>query len=75
MKSLSRLFAVTLYLGLPASLLAELSLPHFFSDHMVLQREREAAIWGTAAPKSEVAVSFKGKTATATADDLSLIHI
>ncbi|MDI1314104.1 hypothetical protein [Prosthecobacter sp.] len=69
MKSLSRLFAVALCLGLPASLLAELSLPHFFSDHMVLQREREAAIWGTASPKSEVTVSFKGKAASATADD------
>ncbi len=69
MKSLSRLFAFALCLGLPASLLAELSLPHFFSDHMVLQREREAAIWGTAAPKSEVTVSFKGKNASATADE------
>ncbi|MCF7788449.1 MAG: hypothetical protein K9N47_20175 [Prosthecobacter sp.] len=69
MKSLSRLFAFALCLGLPASLLAELSLPHFFSDHMVLQREREAAIWGTASPKAEVTVSFKGKTASATADD------
>ncbi|OYW74149.1 MAG: hypothetical protein B7Z37_18815 [Verrucomicrobia bacterium 12-59-8] len=69
MKSLSRLFAVVLCLGLPASLLAELSLPHFFSDHMVLQRERAAAIWGIASPKSEVSVSFKGKTASATAND------
>lgn len=74
MKSLSRLFAIALCLGLPASLLAELSLPHFFSDHMVLQRERAAAIWGTATPKSEVTVSFKGKTATATADDQGHWH-
>ncbi len=74
MKSLSRLFAVALCLGLPASLLAELTLPHFFSNHMVLQREREGAIWGTATPKSEVTVSFKGKTATATADDQGHWH-
>lgn len=74
MKSLSRLFAFALCLGLPASLLAELSLPHFFSDHMVLQREGEAAIWGTASPKSEVTVSFKGKTATATTDDRGHWH-
>lgn len=47
---------------------AELSLPHFFSDHMVLQRERAAAIWGTASPNAEVSVSFKGKTASAKAD-------
>ncbi len=69
MKALSRVLAVALCLGLPASLLAELSLPHFFSDHMVLQREREAAIWGQASPNSEVTVSFKGKTASATAND------
>ena len=43
---------------------AELSVPHVFSDHMVLQREREVAIWGWAAPESEVKVSFKGKSVT-----------
>ncbi len=69
MKSLPHLFAVALCLGLPTSLLAELSLPHFFSDHMVLQRERAAAIWGKASPKAEVKIEFKGKTATAKADD------
>ncbi len=46
---------------------AELTVPHFFSDHMVLQRERDAAIWGKADPKAEITVSFKGQTATATA--------
>lgn len=69
MKSISRTFVVALGLCLPGSLLAELSLPHFFSDHMILQRERAAAIWGKADPKAEVTVSFKGKTAKATADD------
>lgn len=47
---------------------AELALPHFFSDHMVLQRERAAAVWGTASPNAEVSVSFKGKTASSKAD-------
>lgn len=51
----------------PAPLRAELKLPHFFSDGMVLQRERDAAIWGTAKPGAEVTVTFKGKTASATA--------
>jgi sialate O-acetylesterase len=69
MKSLSHLFAVAFCLSLPASLRAELSLPHFFSDHMVLQRERSAAIWGKASPQAEVKVEFKGKTAAAKADD------
>lgn len=52
----------------PASLFAELSLPHVFSDHMVLQREGSAAIWGSASPGGQVSVSFKGKTAKANAD-------
>lgn len=69
MKSLPRLLAATLFLSLPASLLAELSLPHFFSDHMVLQRERSAALWGRATPKAAVNVEFKGKTASTQADE------
>lgn len=68
MKTPSRLLVALLCLSLPVGLMAELSLPHFFSDHMVLQRERDAAIWGTATPKSEVTVTFKGKTASAKAD-------
>lgn len=51
----------------PSLLLAELTLPHFFSDHMVLQRERAAAIWGKADAGAEVTVAFKGKSATAKA--------
>ena len=45
-----------------ASHAAELTLPHFFSDHMVLQRERQVSIWGSALPNAQVSVSFKGKT-------------
>lgn len=52
----------------PGCLLAELTMPHFFSDHMVLQRERPAAIWGKADANAEVTIAFKGKTATAKAD-------
>ncbi len=62
------LFLFTLGLICPAIAQAELSLPHFFSDHMVLQRERAAAIWGTATPGSKVTVEFKGHTANANAD-------
>jgi len=45
-------------------LLAELKVPHFFSDHMILQRERSAAIWGKSDAGSAVTISFKGKFAT-----------
>lgn len=51
----------------PSLLLAKLNVPHFFSDHMVLQRERAAAIWGQADAGAEVTISFKGKSATAKA--------
>jgi sialate O-acetylesterase len=55
---------LSLLLLAPGLLFAELSVPHFFSDHMVLQRERAAAIWGKADPGAEVTLSFKGKSAT-----------
>jgi sialate O-acetylesterase len=48
----------------PSLLLAELSVPHFFSDHMVLQRERPAAIWGKATPGTEIKITFKNQSAT-----------
>ena len=53
----------------PGLLFAELSVPHFFSDHMILQRERAAAIWGKADANAKVTLSFKGKTVTAKAAD------
>lgn len=58
---------LALILLMPSLLLAELKVPHFFSDHMILQRERVAAIWGKADAGAEVTVSFKGKSATAKA--------
>ena len=39
-----------------------------FADHMVLQREKPVAVWGTADPGEKVAVTFAGKKAEATAD-------
>lgn len=58
---------LALLLFMPSLLLAELKVPHFFSDHMILQRERAAAIWGKADAGTEVTVSFKGKSVTAKA--------
>jgi len=54
---------------LPAFLRAELAVPRFFSDGMVLQREREASIWGEASPGAEVFVLFKGGKASTKADE------
>jgi sialate O-acetylesterase len=39
-----------------------------FSDHMVLQRDMRAPVWGWAAPGEKVTVGFKGQTVSATAD-------
>ncbi len=58
---------LSLLLLVPSLLFAELSVPHFFSDHMILQRERAAAIWGKANAGAEVSVAFKGKSASAKA--------
>jgi len=58
---------LTLFLA-PSLLFAELSVPHFFSDHMLLQRERAASIWGKADAGADVTVIFKGKSATTKAD-------
>jgi len=61
------LLALLIFL-ISSTLHAELTLPQFFSDGMVLQRERDAAIWGKAEAGAEVTFSFKDKTATAKAD-------
>jgi sialate O-acetylesterase len=39
-----------------------------FSDHAVLQGGMPVPVWGTADPGEKVAVTFEGKTTTATAD-------
>ena len=66
---LRSLLSTTLLLCATTPLFAEIRLPHFFSDHMVLQREREVAVWGEADPGASVQLSFKGNQARATADN------
>ena len=51
------------------SLPAEIKLPAFFSDGMVLQRDTSAPIWGTAAPGESISAEIKGQTVSTTADD------
>ena len=43
-------------------------LPTLFSDHMVLQRDREIHIWGKGDPGEKVTASLAGHDATTTAD-------
>lgn len=74
----SRLLPFISLLGLcsvPA--LAEVKLPALFTDGAVLQRDREVAIWGWAAPGKEVTVTFgaQKKQATAAADGSWLVKL
>jgi sialate O-acetylesterase len=51
-----------------SGLRADVRLPGFFSDHMVLQQKREIKVWGWTDPDDEVTVSIGDNTAKATAD-------
>lgn len=45
-----------------------LSLPGFFTDHMVLQQGMKVPVWGRGAPGVKVAVAFRGQTQEAVVD-------
>jgi sialate O-acetylesterase len=47
---------------------AEPTLPTFFTDHMVLQRDREIHVWGKADPGEKVFVTLAGRKSDAAAD-------
>lgn len=68
----SWLIGVTLVLFSATGVRAEVSLPSFFTDHMVLQRERPIHIWGQSASNEVVTVEFNGQKASATANRLGL---
>ena len=40
-----------------SQIMAQLSVPSFFSDHMVLQREKPINIWGTANAGERISVT------------------
>jgi sialate O-acetylesterase len=70
--------ALTVCLGLlPSAARAEVKMSGYFTDHMVLQREMAAPIYGQAAPNEKVTVEFHGqqKTATAAADGKWLVKL
>src|SRR3954470_10773571 len=52
-----------------SSAFAEVNVPSLFADHMVLQRDIEIPVWGTAAPSDEVAVEIGGKSSSTVADE------
>jgi sialate O-acetylesterase len=55
------------FLGSPNALRAEVKLPAVFGDHMVLQRDTAAPVWGWAEPGEQVIVSIAGQKQSAKA--------
>lgn len=60
-----------------SALHADVRLPAFFSDYMVLQQEKPVPVWGWADPEEEVSVAFgdQKKTAKAGADGKWLLKL
>jgi len=65
---MKRIFVLTAGLAVFLSAQADVRLPKFFSDNMVLQRERPIRVWGEASKGETVTVRFAGAEASATAD-------
>ena len=62
-------FLLVLISGLTPSLShADVTLPSIFSDNMVLQRELDLPIWGTAGSGEKVTVKFAGQSKRTKAD-------
>lgn len=57
-----------LTLACVSQLPADVKLPAIFSDHMVIQRDVEAPVWGWADAGEKITVSFAGETKSTTAD-------
>lgn len=55
---------LTLGFAIAHTLHADVKLPPIISDHMVIQRDVAAPIWGTAEPDEVVSVSIAGQTKT-----------
>lgn len=63
------LIAGVLLASLPVCAWADLRLPALFSDHMVLQRDRAAAVWGWADPGDTVTLELAGQKVGLQAND------
>lgn len=66
--SISRVRLVAFMLCLASLSEAKVKLPTFIADGMVLQREQDVPVWGTADPGEEVIVSFLKKKYRTNAD-------
>lgn len=57
---------IALFIGLQIQ--AQLRLPRFFSDHMVIQRDKPVVVWGWATPDQAVSVAFRDQRVEVKAD-------
>jgi sialate O-acetylesterase len=65
----TKLFFVTILLVLTSVWAnASVTMPHVFSDHMVIQQEKPVFVWGWADPDESVTVEFKGNRKTTQSD-------
>ena len=67
-QKLSLAFLLLLAPGICSTEAVAVQLADGFGDHMVLQRDKPAPVWGTAAPGEKVTVNFAGQNKTATAN-------
>jgi sialate O-acetylesterase len=65
---LASMVATLLVFGIGAIARGDVTLPAIFSDHMVLQLDFEAPVWGWAEPAEEITVSIASQTKTVKAD-------
>jgi sialate O-acetylesterase len=68
MKHTPRHLILVCSIALAPSALAEVRLPKIISDHMVLQAEKQATLWGWADPQEKIEVTLGTKTATTAAN-------
>ena len=74
MKYYTRLFLMLIALTTTTTR-AQLVLPKYFSDHMVLQRDKPNKVWGWAEPGQKIVVNFRDKRYQVSADKDSLWSI
>jgi len=67
-KHLAALLCLPLTCLVTANTWSAVGLPAMFTDHLVLQRDREVPVWGWADPGEQVTVSIADQTASTTAD-------
>ena len=64
-------FSITFCLCVLAALelaIGDISLPKYFSDHMVLQQNRSMRVWGKSEPEEKLTVKFKDQSIDLVAD-------